>query len=146
MSLIKYINQKDNISDVFLGKLKEKSENEISKLNKICPIVFQREKKEELFKENLKQKITEKNNNEAFELKMCLEDYQRKFKNSSRIFKDYEKYQNTRDDKYGDLHKDYGKKYWDKIHIDKLLCKNLSEYRDSLSQYKENEERMKFYK
>ena len=45
ISLIKYMNQKDNISEIFLKKLKESSDLDITKLNKICPIVDQAKKK-----------------------------------------------------------------------------------------------------
>ena len=140
------MNQKDNISEIFLKKLKESSDLDITKLNKICPIVDQAKKKEELYNTNIRQKIIEKKTNDSIKFKTGLEQYQNNFVDSSKIFKDYEKFQNvSRSEKYGEAHNDYGRKYWDKFHVEKFLSKNQKEYKENLKKYNEKEERMKYY-
>jgi hypothetical protein len=146
ISLIKYINSKDNISEVFLKKLKESDTNQMTKFNKICPIVFQKQKREELFNKNIKEKILEKHTSDAIKLKTDLENIDKRFNENSKIFKEYEKFLNEdKLEKYGDSKVFYEDNYWDKFQVDKFLFKNKIDYKNCLLNYEEKDLKKKYY-
>lgn len=146
ISLIRYMNQQNYISDVFLNKINECDEDKITKLNKICPIVFQNKLKEESFNQAKKDKITEKQNAYSIKAKSDIENMKVGLNDSCRIFKEYvrsdevDKYQ-----KFRDTHLEIERKYWDKFQQDKYFYKNKYDYNEILERYAEKEKIKKFY-
>ena len=134
------MNQSNNVTDIFLKKIKECDQENITKLNKICPIVFQRQKKDDKYNQNLKDKFTEKSSTDALRVKLDIDEMKSDLNNSGRIFKEYEN--SASPDKYGryrEGHEDYKEKYWDKFQQDKFLCRNKYDYKEVSDKYKEKE-------
>lgn len=89
-SLIKYINQKERISDLFLEKLKECSEEKRLRANKVCQIIFNRNEKEISARKRQVVKMLEQKENEEAQQKVYLERMQKCLEDSAVILKDYE--------------------------------------------------------
>jgi len=89
VALIKYINEKENISDLFLKKVIESSEEKRTRANKICQIIFNKQEKEKSANKILIDKIQEKKEQEISLYKINLEKMKNNLKDSFHILKDY---------------------------------------------------------
>jgi len=116
VNLIKYLNEKNDISDVLIKRLSEYSEDKINKVNKICQIVFFNEERSKIYKERIKDRINSKQNREKTEYKTCIESLGDGLNEVSDIFKEYKKPGNERE-KYRDIHNDTINKFWRKYQV-----------------------------
>jgi hypothetical protein len=116
VNLIKYLNEKNDISDVLIKRLSEYSEDKINKVNKICQIVFFNEERSKIYKERIKERINAKQNREKTEYKTCIEYLGDGLNEVSGIFKEYKKPENQRE-KYRDIHNDTINKFWRKYEV-----------------------------
>lgn len=116
VNLIKYLNEKNDISDVLIKRLSEYSEDKINKVNKICQIVFFNEERSKIYKERIKDRINAKQNREKTEYKTCIESLGDGLNEVSDIFKDYKKPENQRE-KFRDIHNDTINKFWRKYQV-----------------------------
>lgn len=88
-ALIKYINEKETISDLFLNKLKDSNKEKLKQANKICQVIFkEKEKKISAFKIHQAEILKKKEAQEAKHKKQ-LENMKKCLNNSSMILKDY---------------------------------------------------------
>jgi hypothetical protein len=124
INLIKYLNEKNNISDVLIKKLSEYSEDKINKVNKICQIVFYNEERSKIYKERIKERINVIQNKEKTEYKTCIESLGDGLNEVSDIFKEYKKPENRRE-KYRDIHYETVNKFWRKYQISRYEKKRI---------------------
>jgi hypothetical protein len=116
VNLIKYLNEKNDISDVLIKRLSEYSEDKINKVNKICQIVFFNEERSKIYKERMKERINSKKNREKTEYKTCIEVLGDELNEVSGIFRDYKKPENQRE-RFRDIHNDTINKFWRKYQV-----------------------------
>ena len=116
INLIKYLNQKNDVSDVLIKRLTEYSEDKINKVNKICQIVFFNEERGHIYKEKIEERMVTNQNREKTEYKTSIETMGNSMKGISNILKDYEKISNKRE-KYRDIHNDVVNKFWRKYNV-----------------------------
>ena len=124
-TLIKYINQHENISDLFLKKISEGKQEKIIKANKICQIVFHNKEKTEILNGKIKEKIEIKKNKEISDYKSYIENMANNLKDFSSIMKGYNKPILNRG-KYKDIHNETVINYWKKFNVDRLMHKTRS--------------------
>lgn len=127
VNLIKYLNEKSDVSDVLIKRLSEYSEDKINKVNKICQIVFFNEERSKIYKERIKERLNVMQNKEKTEYKTCIENLGDGLNEVSEIFKDYKKPENQRE-KFRDIHNDTVNKFWRKYQISRYEKKrNMKE-------------------
>ncbi len=127
IALIKYINGKEVISDLFLKKVQESSQEKKRKANKICQIVFEEKQKEKSANKLLQDKIQEKKEAEVSAYKTHLELMKSSLKDSSAILRGYQACEDKKDkfERYRERHLDYVNQYWSKLgNIDEKLNRN----------------------
>lgn len=126
ITLIKYINQKEKISDNFIKKICEGDDDKIIKANKICQIVFYNKEKDQLLNDIIKEKISHKKNKEKTEYKIGLEKMGETLKDFSSLLSDYDKKAlDNKFNKYKDIHNDVANNYWRKFNVDNLMYKTI---------------------
>lgn len=125
LTLIKYINQHENISDLFLKKISEGKQEKIIKANKICQIVFHNKEKTEILNEKIKEKIVIKKNKEISDYKSYIVNMGNNLKDFSSIMKGYNKPILNRG-KYKDIHNETAINYWKKFNVERLMHKTRS--------------------
>ena len=126
--------------------MKECNEEEITKMNKICPVIIQKKKKEDAFTKMKNEKAIENNATTVQKIKSDIECMKSGLNDSIKIFKEYEKIENKEKyKKFKEDHKIIERNYWDRFQQDKYLHKNKYDYKDSLRKYKEKEEYLKNY-
>jgi hypothetical protein len=121
LNLLKYLNERKQIGEIFLDKIITSDEERINKINKICQIVFHNEENAELAKGIIKNKLKILKNNEKIQYKSKIESMGKNIENLSIVLKNYDK-KIKKIDKYKDLHKDM-EKYWRIHNIDKFTKK-----------------------
>lgn len=126
ITLIKYINDKQKISDNFIKKICESDDEKIMKANKICQIVFHNKEKEQLLNDIIKERMRLKKNKETSEYKIDLEQMGETLKDFSVILNDYIKKPATNKFvKYKDIHNDLVNKYWKRFNVENLMFKTV---------------------
>jgi len=132
IALIKYINEKEEISDIFLKKVKESSEDKRIKANKICQIIFNVKMKEKLMNKIKLEKIQEKKEEESSLYKVYLEKMRNNLKDSSETLNNYNNYFSlknpenikvNRELKCIQRHNEYNKE-WNRFNIEKYMRRN----------------------
>jgi hypothetical protein len=121
MNLIKYLAEKNEITEQFVKKLNQVDDEKINKLNKVCQIIFRNEESDKLYQENIKNvikmnKIKEKR--EYSEKLNSMGENIEKFKNI--IENNKVTFNNM--DRYKNLHRDI-EKHWSQTHVDKFFSK-----------------------
>jgi hypothetical protein len=118
INLIKYLNQKQTISEKFLDKVANNDEEQTYKLNRICQIVFHKQNDELIFNNTLKKALTVHKNREKVEYRTRIETLGRNIKDFNDLLSRYPKPETSRE-KYRDIHNDMVKT-WRKFHADRL--------------------------
>jgi len=121
LNLLKYLNERKQIGEIFLDKIVTYDEERVNKMNKICQIVFHNEENAELMKGIIKEKLKIFKNKEKIEYKSKIESMGRNIENISELLKNYDR-KIKKQDKYKDLHKDM-LKYWKNHNIEKFTRK-----------------------
>jgi hypothetical protein len=116
VNLLKYLNEKNDVSDVLIKRLSEYNEDKINKVNKICQIVFFNEERSKIYKERMKDRINAKQNREKTEYKTCIEALGDELNEVSGIFREYKEPENQRE-RFRDIHNDTINKFWRKYQI-----------------------------
>jgi hypothetical protein len=119
INLIKYLNQKEALSEVLLNKLTTFDDEKSNKLNKICQIVFHKQNDELIFQNTLKKALVVNKNREKVEYKTRIETLGNNVKNLGEVLKKYPKQGGFNREKYKDIHNDMVKT-WKRFHSDKL--------------------------
>jgi hypothetical protein len=119
MNLIKYLNQKERISEKLVDKIKTADETKESKINKICQIVFQKDEDYNNFNQTLKHNIQNSKNKEKVEYKAELNRMGNCLKTFTSVFNRYPRPENSRE-KFKDKHIDIEKNFWKKYHVNRL--------------------------
>ncbi len=126
MTLIKYINQNQKISDNFIKKVCESDDEKIIKTNKICQIVFHNKEKDKLLNDIIKERIRHKKNKEKTEYKVGLENMDETLKDFSLLLSNYNrKASGSKFGKYKDIHSDVVNNYWRRYNVDNLMFKTI---------------------
>jgi hypothetical protein len=123
ISLMKYINQKKDLSNTFIKKIVECSEEKRSKANKICQIIYHNKDKWNIVNERIKEKIEDKKNKDDSKYKNELKQMGETLKDFSSIISEY-KFSDNKRERYREMHKQIEKKYWKKFNIDRLLIRD----------------------
>lgn len=132
LNLLKYLNERKQIGEIFLDKIITSDEERINKLNKICQIVFHNEENAELMNGIIKEKLKIFKNKEKIQYKTKIESMGENIENINLLLKNYDK-KIKKQDKYKDLHKDM-MKYW-KIHdVEKFTRKGKLMSNSTLNQ------------
>jgi hypothetical protein len=127
ITLIKYINQKEKISDNFLNKISESDNDKIIKANKVCQIVFFDKEKNQQLQERIKENIIDKKNKDMIEYKINIEKMGENLKDFSSIIKDYNNNNKNRLSKYRDIHQDTINKYWKRYNVENMMNKTIKD-------------------
>jgi hypothetical protein len=123
ISLMKYINQKKVLSNTFIKKIVECSEDKKSKANKICQIIYHDKDKWNMVNERIKEKIEDKKNKDDSKYKYDLKQMGETLKDFSSIISLYNFSDNKRE-RYREMHKQIDRKYWKKFNIDRLVIRD----------------------
>jgi len=121
LNLLKYLNERKEIGEIFLDKIIYCDEEKINKYNKICQIVFHNEENSELMKGIIKEKLNIFKNKEKIQYKSKIESMGKNIESFSGLLKIYDK-KIKKIDKYKDLHKDM-LKYWKVNNIERFAKK-----------------------
>jgi hypothetical protein len=121
INLIKYLNEKNTVSEVLIKKIADYDEEQINKINKICQIVFHNDERDKLFKEIINEKIKDKQSREEIEYKNTLEKMGGNVIGIKNLLDKYSK-KVCHIDRYREIHNDT-LKYWNRIGIDKIARK-----------------------
>jgi hypothetical protein len=121
VNLIKYLNQKDFVSEKFLNKIANYNEDKTYKLNKICQIANHNQIDEQLFQDTIKKALQVQKNKEKIEYKKNIENLSRSVKTINEVIKRYPKPEYSRE-RYRDLHEEVVIQ-WKKYHADSLQRK-----------------------
>lgn len=122
MNLINYLNNKEEISNCSIRRLIASTDDEISKTNKICQMVFHNEAQNKVLKEIIKAKI---NHNHISERITCESNIQEMKKDIDSFKSSMSKYERkiNKMEKYREAHSDLIKKYWNKYNFEGLRKK-----------------------
>jgi hypothetical protein len=118
INLIKYLNQKENLSEVMINKIANFDDEKSNKLNKICQIVFHKQNDDTIFQNMIKKALTVHKNREKVEYRNKLETLGDNIKDLDSVLKKYPKQEFNRE-KYKDIHNDM-LKTWKRNHSDRL--------------------------
>jgi hypothetical protein len=118
VNLIKYLNQKDILSEKFLDKIVTYDEVKAYKLNKMCQIAFHKQLDDELYQSTIKKNLTIQKNREKVEYKKSLEHLGSNMKEFNERLRRYPKIEYNRN-KYKELHAEVVTKYWSKYNVDR---------------------------
>lgn len=127
-TLIKYINQKQNISDVFIKKINDSSEDKIIKTNKICQMVFHEQEKIKLLNDKINEKIESQKKKELGEYKINLEQMGETLRDFSSILNDYSSKSSHNRSRYKELHNEIVTKHWKRFNLDRLMYKTKQNF------------------
>lgn len=119
INLIKYLNQKEKITETLIDKLSTADDNKEKKFNKICQIVFQKNEEYNLFNQTAKQSIHNSRNKEKIEYKSDIERMGSSLNRFTTMLMHYPKNENHRK-KFKDKHTDLEKNFWKKYHVNRL--------------------------
>jgi hypothetical protein len=122
INLIKYLNTKDDVSEVLVKRVAEYDEEKINRVNKICQIVFHNKESDKLFKEIIKERLIAQNNRDKVDYKKKIETMGRNVNGIESILKNYEKRVEDKE-RYRDLHNDMIKNYWNRYKTDQMQRK-----------------------
>lgn len=78
ITVIKYINRKQKISDNFNKKICESNDEKIMKANKICQINFYDKEKDKLLNDNINERIMLKKNKEKLNIKSAWSKWEKR--------------------------------------------------------------------
>lgn len=113
LSLIKYLNESKKLSPIALKTLVESNPERISRVNKMCQILFHEEEQQRILNDIIKGKLRQKVNSDKV-------DFQKKIKQMKTEVDGFKsrlsKYNKRLDDRerYRDLHKDMVVHFWNK--------------------------------
>ncbi len=113
LSLIKYLNESKNLNPIALKSLVESNPERLSRVNKICQILFHEEEQQRIINDIIKGKIRQKVNSEKIDFQNTI----KQMKNEVDGIKDkLNKYSKRLDDRerYRDLHNDLVVHHWGK--------------------------------
>lgn len=127
INLIKYLNEKKNISEVLINKLYQYDEEKINRVNKICQIVFHDEERSKMYQGLLNERLIVMKNKKKVDYKNSIETMGREMKGIASILKGYEKTVNNKE-RYRDIHNDIVKNYWRKYNVDFMQRKGDTKY------------------
>lgn len=122
ISLMRYINQKKDLSNTFIKKIAECSEDKRSKANKICQIIYHNKDKENMMNERIKEKIEDRKNKDDSKYKYDLKQMGETLKDFSSIISEY-KFNDNKRERYRNQHKEIDSKYWKRFNLDRLLIR-----------------------
>lgn len=123
LSLIKYLNEKKKLNPIALKSLVESNPERISRVNKMCQILFHEEEQQRILNEIIKGKLKQKVNSD----KLDFQNKIKQMKSEVEGIKDkLNKYSKRLDDRerYRDLHNDIVVHYWNKHDYDKYNKKS----------------------
>ena len=127
VNLIKYINEKEYISEKLITQIAESDDDRLNKLNKVCQIGYHYWEKQQLSQLSLKEKIKQLKIFESKEYKSTIDSMKTNTDNCKIILGGYNiKKKNDgkeREMKFKDMYMDMKKKYWDHYQVDKLQRK-----------------------
>jgi hypothetical protein len=145
INLIRYLNEKDQVSEVLIKKIADYDEEQINKINKICQIVLHNNERSKLFKDIIQEKLTALKNREKIEYKSYIENMGKNMQGFSSVLQNYEKKVNNKE-KYRDIHNDIVKNHWQKHNVDRIArrtnfrsTQNLSSFNDFNTQTKDKD-------
>ena len=122
INLIRYLHEKDQVSEVLIKKIADYDEEQINKINKICQIVLHNNERSKLFKDIIQEKLTALKNREKIEYKSYIEKMGRNMNGFSSVLQNYDKKVNNKE-KYRDIHNDLVKNFWKKHNVDRIARK-----------------------
>ena len=127
VNLIKYINEKESISEKLITQIAESDEERINKLNKVCQIGFHYRENQTETEIAIKEKIKQIKVFEKKEYRATIDSMKTNTDNARIILGGYNiKKKNDakeREVKFKDMYMDMKKKYWDNYGIDRLQRK-----------------------
>lgn len=128
LNLIKYLNEKNDISEHFVNRLSSVNEIEQNKLNKFCQLYYRRKDKESLFNSIVDKKILLKKKKELSEMGFLLNDLNLELDKAKDISCNYDlNFINERKrDLYIDLQNEFSNKYWEKSNVIRLQRKTAN--------------------
>jgi hypothetical protein len=118
VNLIKYLNQKDYLSDKFLDKIVNYDEDKTYKLDKVCQIASHKQNDDKIFQNTIKKVIQVHKNKEKVDYKNSITNLGRSVKTSTEVLKKYPKMQINKE-RYRDIHEEILKQ-WEKYNAASL--------------------------
>lgn len=134
INLIRYLHDKDQVSEVLIKKIADYDEEQINKVNKICQIVLHNNERSKLFKDIIEEKLTALKNKEKIEYKSYIENMGKNMQGFSSVLQNYEKKVNNKE-KYRDIHNDMVKNHWQKNNVDRIARKTNFRSTQNLSSF-----------
>jgi hypothetical protein len=128
MNLIKYLNEKNEITEQFVNRLSCIDEDEQGKLNKFCQLYFKKKDKESLFDSIVNKRLILKKKKELSEMGFLLNDLHLELDKAKCISSNYDmNFINERKrDLYIDLQNEFSNKYWEKSNVIRLQRKTAN--------------------
>ena len=133
LNLIKYINSKEDISEMLIDKFNRSKEDQLQKYNKICQIVSNNQEKENFIKSIVSEKIKLMKKKEESEMNRMLTNLERNLNNYKHIVEDYKHPQENKRYRYFNIHNDIKKNYWSKYNLDRFTKQNDKIERSNVS-------------
>ena len=123
LNLIKYLNDKNDISDKLIEKLDSSDDKQIHKYNKICQIIQSNNEKDDLFKSILNGKIETMHKKQESEMNRLLNNVEKSLNHIKHITKDYKLKTNDKNILFYQRQNDMRINFWNKFHVDRLANK-----------------------
>lgn len=125
INLIKYLHEKDKVSEKFIKQFESYSEEKLNKLNKICQIITYQNEMEKIDKDLIKEKIKMNLDNVKKNYKTLIDDVENDICFSNAILQPY-KNKINKQAIYGDIFRET-KRHWEKINADKLQRRKFNQ-------------------
>lgn len=118
-NLIKYLSESNSLNPVSLRTIVESDNNQISKVNKMCQILFHQEDQQRLVKEIIQTKLKERTASEKIQFQNGIDIMKREVDDINSYLKKYRKRVHDRE-KYRDIYNEMVIHHWKKFNLNRL--------------------------
>lgn len=119
-NLIKYLSESDKLNPVSLKTIVESDSNQISRVNKMCQILFHQEDQQRLVKEIIQTKLKEKKATDKIEFQNGIDIMKQELNDINAFFNKYSKRVHNRE-RYREIYNDMVVNHWKKYDTNRLL-------------------------